>query len=924
MTDHLVEMGHVLKKHGYIQTVPGAHHPTVHSYELGDHAVHIGHTGKWRSHITEFGPNYAHHDDSYGNDKNDLDQHLLKFHQKEYLPHGFPENYDLHDEANRHIASDHHEEHGNHDIAAILRAPIGGKSEHLNSSGQGFHRGHRDHVNHADLVAHGYQYSHTTPIHRVGGTSLWHTYKRGDHNIAVEHNSLGLRWNASKSGSGYHHQSTGQHSLRKYLKYKTSQKPSQHAELNDPRECSSNQQIKDTLEAHGYKHKSAFYPFHSYAHPDTHHTITVNTLTHPMVYKWNESSSEPGYDVHHGKHGLSHHALHDQLISVHKKTYTPHGFPPDYDFSDPHNRGIAADAHEEQGNHNAAKALRHGLDSQYAEEPPKHPLHAAFDAVPIGGAFHINWPPHSGISTGTTSGPWVKTDKERYAHDGNHIHHKDGSKTRFPGSTVHHVLHLTGAYVNHNDGPTIKRHYPAKLIPKGFPKNYDLHDESNRMIAADHLEEHGNHHAANELRGIDAPNERSELSPKGASGTSQYAEHINPEYRDILRRHGYHPAGSKNNAQRVDGMRVYQHPSGHQVYFKGHNKAYVIGTNFASTIPYNAWYSYVPRGKGIPGTTVHSSHTSGETLDKHLYRHHHENLIPSTFPKDYDLKDAANRGVLADHHEEHGNANAAHVLRNWQDPVHELHSMKQYHAPAQYAEKEPTHHDVLSDHGWYKFYSSPSHGNTTHSGGYHSYAHSGNRAPSWADHAGIIQVHNNGQWYHIRGGHSRETARHGHPGRGHDAATLNNFLVQAHHKDYIPQGFPKDYDLTDHANRGIAADHHEEHGNEKHARILRYGLDSQHDEEGVYIQHPYHELLTKHGFRHNNTVVTSFVGSGNYHTHHANRQVAADHYEEHGNHAIAKILREHVPHGATTQHSERPAMTAKRANELVLQTTKGF
>lgn len=96
--------------------------------------------------------------------------------------------------------------------------------ENPNSAGQGHDPSHSANSLHGVLGAHGYEYSHTTPITRQNGEVYkHHTYKKGEHNIGVEHGTN--KWSGSKSSSGFRHTGSGGESLHKYLKNRRS-KPS--------------------------------------------------------------------------------------------------------------------------------------------------------------------------------------------------------------------------------------------------------------------------------------------------------------------------------------------------------------------------------------------------------------------------------------------------------------------------------------------------------------------------------------------------------------------------------------------------------------------------------------------------------------------------------------------------------------------------
>lgn len=75
--------------------------------------------------------------------------------------------------------------------------------------------------------------------------------------------------------------------------------------------------------------------------------------------------------------------------------------------------------------------------------------------------------------------------------------------------------------------------------------------------------------------------------------------------------------------------------------------------------------------RSYPGSRVNPATRSliaGKLADEHLLDHLRQNHVPEHFGKDYDLSDEANRGVLADHHEENGQPHVANWLRALNKP----------------------------------------------------------------------------------------------------------------------------------------------------------------------------------------------------------------------------------------------------------------
>ena len=81
--------------------------------------------------------------------------------------------------------------------------------------GQGFDPPHSNTPLEAAIVAKGYAYSHTTPIHMQDGSiQMHHTYAQGEHKVGVS----GNKWETKvSSGSGHSTRGVGGDSLAKHL-----------------------------------------------------------------------------------------------------------------------------------------------------------------------------------------------------------------------------------------------------------------------------------------------------------------------------------------------------------------------------------------------------------------------------------------------------------------------------------------------------------------------------------------------------------------------------------------------------------------------------------------------------------------------------------------------------------------------------------
>lgn len=91
--------------------------------------------------------------------------------------------------------------------------------ENPNSSGQGHDPDHMKHPLHDTILKHGYEYSHSTPVHRENaGKYIHHTYKKGERVIGVSDDNK-TKWQAKTStASGREHTNHGKDTLEKYLK----------------------------------------------------------------------------------------------------------------------------------------------------------------------------------------------------------------------------------------------------------------------------------------------------------------------------------------------------------------------------------------------------------------------------------------------------------------------------------------------------------------------------------------------------------------------------------------------------------------------------------------------------------------------------------------------------------------------------------
>jgi hypothetical protein len=95
----------------------------------------------------------------------------------------------------------------------------------LNSSGQGFDDSHKHHPLHSLITKHGFQYSHSTPIHQGDGSvHVHHTYQAGEHKIGVEAHSQ--KWESKvSSASGHSTQGVGVSQLDQHLTNKKKRYP---------------------------------------------------------------------------------------------------------------------------------------------------------------------------------------------------------------------------------------------------------------------------------------------------------------------------------------------------------------------------------------------------------------------------------------------------------------------------------------------------------------------------------------------------------------------------------------------------------------------------------------------------------------------------------------------------------------------------
>lgn len=95
-----------------------------------------------------------------------------------------------------------------------------------NISGQGYDKDHTANAAHLDILACGYEYSHSVPVvHFDNKRLLHHCYKHGRHNVAVWTVGYGVfatvNWNASTScSSGRSMRGYDVLSLRAHLKSK--------------------------------------------------------------------------------------------------------------------------------------------------------------------------------------------------------------------------------------------------------------------------------------------------------------------------------------------------------------------------------------------------------------------------------------------------------------------------------------------------------------------------------------------------------------------------------------------------------------------------------------------------------------------------------------------------------------------------------
>ena len=69
------------------------------------------------------------------------------------------------------------------------------------------------------LKKHGFEYSHSTPVHHLdGSTKLHHTYKKGDRNVSITPRGHSWGWDSSKGGSARRTVGTDSSALDKHLR----------------------------------------------------------------------------------------------------------------------------------------------------------------------------------------------------------------------------------------------------------------------------------------------------------------------------------------------------------------------------------------------------------------------------------------------------------------------------------------------------------------------------------------------------------------------------------------------------------------------------------------------------------------------------------------------------------------------------------
>lgn len=94
--------------------------------------------------------------------------------------------------------------------------------ENPNSSGQGHDPDHAGGRYHADLVAAGFAYSHSTPVHHGDHVFVHHTYKRGPRSVSAWRDYRpdgGWYWSASaRPGSGRETRGSTRDALARYLR----------------------------------------------------------------------------------------------------------------------------------------------------------------------------------------------------------------------------------------------------------------------------------------------------------------------------------------------------------------------------------------------------------------------------------------------------------------------------------------------------------------------------------------------------------------------------------------------------------------------------------------------------------------------------------------------------------------------------------
>lgn len=103
-----------------------------------------------------------------------------------------------------------------------------------NSSGQGYDEDHVNHPLHATCVAHGFGYSHSTPVHmKSGDVKIHHTWANGEHRVGAVEGSN--HWTSKTSpASGHSTSGVGAIELGKHLKGKAKRYPDLKSEVNIP------------------------------------------------------------------------------------------------------------------------------------------------------------------------------------------------------------------------------------------------------------------------------------------------------------------------------------------------------------------------------------------------------------------------------------------------------------------------------------------------------------------------------------------------------------------------------------------------------------------------------------------------------------------------------------------------------------------